>query len=231
MSNFNTVSTNNAIANAIIVNRGFSGSRLNGKNFDATIVKNLHARYDAIHSASYKVASAYYNNEETVDLTPIYTALSALYAEIGEVNGAKLRNDEKVASVLVALATRQAVKKSADLQYVYSQKSNSMRYLRELESTKGARKETIEKVRKDIEGFDTKIAELKLESGNQYKQFAKSSASTFYKGLEDYLADMIEKRACMTEEEVQAEEEARRQARRKKTAEKKAEKKSTEKVA
>ena len=222
---FNTVTTNNAIANAIIVNRGFSGAKLNGKDFDAEIVKELHKYYDTIHSACYKVASMKYNNADNIDESPIYSALTELYKYIGEIKGAKLRNDDKVASVLESLAIRLAVRKSADLQYVYSQKSNSTRYLRDLENTNGACEDTIAKVKADIEEYDKKITELKGISGNQYKQFANSNANTFYKGLEDYLADMIEKRVCMTEEEVQKEEEERRLARRQRTAEKKAEKK------
>jgi len=227
INTFNTKVTGNKIADAIIVNRGFSGAKLNAKEFDAEMVKDLHKHYDAIHSACYAVASARYNNVETIDESPIYSALSALYAYIGEVKGAKLRNDENVVNTLVVYASRHAVKKSADLQYVYSQKANSAKYLRELENTNGACAETIEKVKADIEGFDAQIEELKAISGNQYKEFAKSNASAFYKGLEDYLADMIEVRACMTEEEVQAELEAKRQARREKTAQKKKEKKST----
>lgn len=216
--------TNNSLINTILVNRGFSNARINSTMVDAETVKAWHGLLDNLHSASYHVAATSYNTEGEVDYSPIYNAISKVWTYIGSVNGGKLRSDSNTALVLVSKATREAVKKSADLQYVYSQRSNSVRYLRELENTNGASADTIAKIHKDIEAFDVKIAELKAESGNQYKQFAKSSASAFYKAVEDYIADMLEVRLCMTEEEVQAEAEAKRQERRKKTAEKKQQK-------
>lgn len=221
-------SVNNSLINTILVNRGFSNARINSTMVDAETVKTWHGLLDNLHSASYHVASTSYNSEGEVDYSPIYNAISKVWAYIGSVNGGKLRSDSNTALVLCAKATREAVKKSADLQYVYSQRSNSVKYLRDLENTNGASESTIEKIRKDIEGFDAKIAELKMESGNQYKQFAKSSASAFYKAVEDYIADMLEARLCMTEEEVQAEAEAKRLERRRKTAEKKAQKEAAE---
>lgn len=218
------MTTNNAIVNTLLVNRGFSNARINSKDMDATVVKEWHDLLDRLHSAAYTVASTSYNNAGDVDYSPIYNVIGKVWAYIGEVNGDKLRSDSNTALVLCSKATREAVKKSANLQYVYSQKSNSTRYLRTLESTLGTSPETIEKVKNDIESFNKQIEELKAESGNQYKQFAKSSASVFYKAVEDYIADMLEERLTMTEEEVQAEKEAKRLERRKKTAEKKAQK-------
>jgi hypothetical protein len=212
----------NALVNLLLTNRGFSNAKINAKDIDATIVKEWHELLDRLHSAAYTVASTSYNNAGNVDYSPIYNVVGKVWAYLGEVNGAKLRSDENTALVLCSKATREAVKKSANLQYVYSQKANSTRYLRTLESTLGTNPDTIAKVKKDIEEFEKQIEDLKKESGNQYKQFAKSSASAFYKAVEDYVADMLEDRLAMTEEEVQAEAEAKRQERRKKTAEKKA---------
>ena len=223
MTTTNTT-TNNAIVNTLLVNRGFSNARINATTVDATIVKEWHDLLDKLHSVAYTVASTAYNTAGEVDYSPIYTVISKVWAYIGEVNGDKLRSDSNTALVLCSKATREAVKKSSELQYVISQKNNSTRYLRELESKLGTRPETIEKVKKDIEKFNEQIEELKKESGNQFKQFAKCSASVFYKAVEDYIADMLEERLTMTEEEVQAEKEAKRQERRKKTAEKKAQK-------
>lgn len=219
-----TIVSDNALVNAILVNRGFSNARINAMDLDAQIVKDWHSMLDTLHSVSYKVASIAYNTEGEVDYSPIYTVIGKVWAYIGEVNGGKLRSDSNTALVICSKATTEKTKKSADLQYIYSQKSNSMRYLRELENTNGANPETIEKVKSDIEKFDAQITALKAEYGNQYKQFSKSSANAFYKAVEDYIADMLELRLTMTEEEVQAEAEAKRLERRKKTAEKKAQK-------
>ena len=219
-----TTTNNNALINLMLANRGFSNARINSKDLDATIVKEWHDLLDKLHSASYKVASTSYNTKGNVDYSPIYATISKVWAYIGEVNGDKLRSDENTALVLCSKATREAVKKSADLQYVYSQKNNSAKYLRELENTNGANEDTIAKIKADIEEFNKQIEELKAESGNQYKQFAKCSASVFYKAVEDFVADMIEDRLTMTEEEVQAEAEAKRLERRQRTAQKKAQK-------
>lgn len=219
-----TIKTENALVNAILVNRGFSSARIDAKTIDAQTVKDWHNLLDDLHSASYKVASICYNTEGEVDYSPIYTTISKVWNYLGEINGGKLRSDSNTALVLCSKATRESVKKSADLQYVYSQKNNSAQYLRKLENTNGVNADTIEKVKSDIEEFEEKIAELKAQSGNQYKEFSKCSASVFYKAVEDYIADMLEDRLAKTEEEVQAEAEAKRQERRKKTAEKKAQK-------
>lgn len=214
----------NTIVSAILANRGFSNAKINAEILSAETVKEWHGLLDNLHSASYKVAAIAYNTEGQVDYSPIYTAIAKVWEYIGSVNGGKLRSDENTALVLCSKATKESVKKSADLQYVYSQKNNSARYLRELENTNGASEDTIAKVKADIAGFDEKIDELKKKSGNQYKEFSKVSAGAFYKSVEDFIADMIEERLTMTEEEVQAEAEAKRQERRRKTAEKKAQK-------
>lgn len=228
---FNTTTTNNSLVNTIIVNRGFSNARINSKDVDATTVKDWHKILDELHSASYKVGSTCYNTEGEVDYSPIYDAIRKVYDYIGKIKGAKLRSDSNTATVLCAKATTEKVKKSAELQYIESKKRNSVNYLRELEATNGACEDIIAKTRKDIEDFDKQIEELKAISGNQWKVYGKVSASAFYKSVEDYIADMIENRLTMTEEEVQAEAEAKRLARRKKTAEKKAQKEAEAKVA
>lgn len=227
----NTTSNNNALVNSILANRGFSNARINAKTLDTEIVKEWHALLDNVHSASYHVASTCYNNSildttAPIDYSPIYSAMAKVWEYLGSINGGKLSSDANTATTLMSKATREAVKKSANLQYVLSQKSNSVRYLKQLESINGVKSETIEKVKSDIESFDNEIAQLKSESGNQFKQFAKCSASVFYKAVEDYIADMLEKRLCMTEEEVRAEAEAKRAERRAKTAQKKAQKNS-----
>lgn len=223
---FNTITTNNALVNAIISNRGFSGSRINAKILDAETVKAWHALMDKVHTEAYKVASLRYNSEDAVALDGIYSAMSEVYAYIGEVNGGKLRNDENTATVLISKATTDKTRKSADLQYQISKRANSKKYLAELESTNGARPETIEHVKADILACDEEIARLESESGNKFRAFSKSSATGFYKSFEDFIADMLETRLAMTEEEVQAEAEAKRQARRAKTAAKKAQAKA-----
>ena len=223
------MTTNNTLIDAILVNRGFSNAKINADTVSAETVKTWHNLLDDLHSASYKVAAIAYNTEGHVDYSPIYTAIAKVWEYIGAVNGGKLRSDENTALVLCSKATRESVKKSADLQYVYSQKNNSAKYLRELENTNGASKETIAKVKADIVSFNEKIDKLKKQYGNQTKQFSKVSASAFYKSVEDFIADMIEERLTMTEEEVQAEAEAKRQERRRKTAEKKAAQKNAEK--
>lgn len=214
--------TNNALVQTMLVNRGFSSYRINANSVPAETVQEWHKLLDELHGVAYHVASHAYNTDGEVDYSPVYNVLGKVWKYLGEINGGKLRSDSNTALVVCSKATREAIKKSAELQYVYSQKSNSMRYLSELESTNGAEESTIAKVKNDIEKYDAQIEEMKTVYGNQYKQFAKCSASVFYKAMEDFIADMVEERLTMTEEEVQAEAEAKRKERRAKTAAKRA---------
>lgn len=212
------LTTTSAFVNAILSNRGFSNRKIDGNQFAVEQVSAWHKVLDNLHNECYRVASMCYNSEESADYSPIYSAIGAVYAIIGEVNGGKLRSDENTATVLISKATRESTKMSGELQYEVSKKRNASKRLKELEETNGACEQTIENLRAEIAGYESKIEELSGEYGNKYKEFAKCSASTFYKAVEDFIADMLEERLAMTEEEVQAEIEKKRQERRAKTA-------------
>lgn len=220
------LTTNNALVNGILANRGFSNRKINATDFDVDSVKTWHNVLDTLHNACYAVAATCYNSEETADYSPIYSAIKAVWDIIGEVNGGKLRSDENTATVLISKATREATRVSGDLAYVLSKKRNASKRLTELENTNGACEETINNLKKEISGYEDEIESLEGIYGNKYKEFAKVSAGAFYKAVEDFIADMLEERLAMTEEEVQAEAEKKRQERRAKTAKKNAQKKA-----
>lgn len=215
----------------ILANRGFNSAKVNSKDVDIEIVKEWHKMLDELHSIAYsEIATRFNKSLETTENTTtnvsikFFDTMRKIYAYVGTINGATLKCDANTASVILAKSVCEKNRKSADLQYKLSQKSNSVRYLKELESANGTCEETIEKVKSDIAKLEEEIVDLKSIAFNSYKTFAKCSASAFYKSVEDYLADMIEKRLCLTEEEVKAEEEAKRIARRQRTAQKKAQK-------
>lgn len=212
------LTTNNALVNAILSNRGFSNRKIDANQFSAEQVSDWHKVLNNLHNECYRVAAICYNSEESADYSPIYSAIGAVYSIIGEVNGGKLRSDENTATVLISKATRESTKYSGELQYVMSKKRNASKRLAELEETNGTCEQTIENLRAEIAGYESEIEALSGEYGNKYKEFSKCSQSTFYKAVEDFLADMLEERLAMTEEEVQAEAEKKRQERRAKTA-------------
>ena len=223
----------NTIINAILANRGFTNKKVDSKIIDVETVREWHALLDELHSVAYEEMSARYNksmdsheNLTTNVSLKFYDTMRKIYAYIGSINGATLKCDANVASIILSKSVCEKTRKSADLQYVLSQKSNSVKYLNELKSANGANPSTVEKIENDIVEFDEKIAELKTVAFSQYKAFHKTTSASFYKAVEDYIADMLEKRLCMTEAEVRAEAEAKRAERRAKTAQKKAQKNS-----
>ena len=205
--------TMNKYATALRATRGFAGTRINADIMSAEDVKVWHEALNGLHNVAYDVASTRYNeagSDAGILVSKFYEALRKVYGLIGELdNGARLRADANCINTIVTMSTCQKAKKSAQLDYVMGQKRTDAQYLRTLENTNGADPKTIEKLRANIAEYDKQIEELKAESMNYYKQMGKTSASAFYKAIEDFLADQVEGRAIMTEEEVQAEKKAK----------------------
>lgn len=227
----NLETTGNALVDAMLANRGYSDRKLSAKEFDVESIRAWHGKLDALHSACYEVAVKCYNNESNVDYAEVYSAIRPLYDIIGEVNGAKLRSDFRVATVLTTKAVADKNVNSSDLNYELSRKRLASSRLKELEETNGTCEETKEKLRNEIEEIEAKIDELKKEYGHKTKQYRKVSASNFYKAVEDFIADRLEERLAMTEAEVQAEAQKIKEARKKKSAENKKRKDAEKKAA
>ena len=208
--------------NVLQGNRGFAGYRIKKDMMGLTIedVKAWHKALDVVQSAAYDLVATRYNIEGNdagiIATNKVYSALRTVYELIGELpNGAKLRSDANSAEVVCALSVTNKSVKSPELQYIYSQRANSQRYLKQLEETNGANPESIENVKADIAKYDEQIADLKAEAFNLYKRVSKATPSAFYKGMEDFISDMIDKKSILTEAEVQAEKEALKAARAK----------------
>lgn len=226
-----SVTCNNSIVSTIIENRGFSNVRLSADNVDKNVLSQWHALCNDLLSACYSVASARFNasanNEDisAIDCSPVYSALIPMWRFIGDINGHSLRSSQVVAETMISMSVCSKNRFSAEMSYVKSQKSNATKQLKMLESTNGASKESIQFIQSKIEKIDIEIEELKSVYGSVYKNYARTSNNAFYKFVEDYVADMAEKRLCQTEAEYQAEIEARKQARKdKKTQKTKAQK-------
>ena len=203
----------NKYATALMATRGFAGTRINADIMSAEDVKVWHNALNALHSVAYEVAATRYNqagSDAGTIVSQFYGALREVYNLIGELdNGARLRADANCINTIIAMATCQRAKKSAQLDYVQGQKRTDAQYLRSLEKTNGADPKTIEKLRANIAEYDKQIEALKAESMNYFKEMGKCSASAFYKSVEDFLADQVAGRAIMTEEEVAAEKRAK----------------------
>lgn len=221
--------TNTTLLNALLTNRGFSGAKIDVDNY--ANVKEWHALLDNLLNASYDVYSQTHNEAildkgTQINYSDLYGAWGAIRTYIGTVNGLLLNASYENAQVFSAHSITFRNKKSAALQFVYSQKSNATRYLNELKNINGANEDTIAHIEAEIEVYDAKIEELKGVSNNLFKDTTKVNKGQWYKFVEDYVADLCNKRLVMTEAEVQAEQEAIRQARRAKTAAKKTQKKA-----
>lgn len=208
-------------ATTLLSNRGFAGYRIkkdmNGLSTEE--IRQWHKCLDEVHSAAYDLTARRYNTEGAdsgiIAVNKVYNALRDVYALVGELpNGAKLRSDANSAEVVCAYAVTNKSVKSPEMQYKYSQLANSKRYLKSLEEKTGTPEASIAAVKADIAKYEEEIADLKTEEFNLYKRLSKSTASSFYKAMEDFIADMIQKRAILTEEEVQAEKEAQKAARK-----------------
>lgn len=208
----------NTYATMIMANRGFVGAKVNAKDMAVEQVKAWRDAVNKVHNVAYEVAAIRYNQvggDAGILASKFYDALHGVYALIGELdNGAKLRMDQNALNTIVSMAVAQRTRKDPALERVEGMKRTDMRYLKTLEETNGANPEAIAKIKANIEEFDKQIAELKEQSMMYYKQMGKCSASAFYKAFEDFLADQIEARSILTEEQVQAEKKARNAARK-----------------
>ena len=208
----------NTYATMIMSNRGFVGAKLNAKDMAPEQVQAWRNAVNKVHSVAYSVAATRYNeagSDAGTIASKFYDALHAVYALIGEFdNGAKLRMDQNALNTIVAMATAQRTRKDPALERVEGMKRTDMRYLKTLEETNGANPDAIATIKANIEEFDRQIAALKEQSMMCYKELGKSSASSFYKAFEDFIADQIEARSVLTEEQVQAEKKARNAARK-----------------
>lgn len=211
----------NTLTTMLLVNRGFASNKVktNDTLIDVVVVRKWHEALDALQSVAYDVASARYNgevgNEAEALVSRFYAVMQKVYGMIGELdNGARLRCDSATCNTIVSMAVCQKTKKSEEMAYLYSAKALEARRLAQLEKSNGAAEEAKAKHAENIQAYEEQIQALRKESMQIYKEYAKASKSAFYKAVEDFIADMIENRRCMSEAEVQAEKKALNEARK-----------------
>lgn len=210
----------NAIIETILANRGFSSAKINAKDLDVEEVKAWHTLCDRVHTEAYKIASQCYNNATSfltfnaelnnVDKSGLYDAMREVFAQIGEIRGAKLFPNESTATTLVTMASTRKNSYSADMRYERQKLSLERKFLKDYEESNGVPGETIANIKANIAKIEAKIDELKKVEYSEFKVYTKTGASVFYKSFEDYIADLINHRLCMTEEDIIAEKEARK---------------------
>lgn len=204
------------LINALTSNRGFSNVSVNGEQIEKDELTRWHGVLDALHSCAYTIASCRYNGKDSGNASNrVFSLMSELYAMVGKLdNGATLRSDIATANTIVSFATVNKAVKSPALQYQLSKKSNATRTLNALLETKGANQGAIKALELEIKEAEKQIEELKKADFNLYKRVSKSSAKSFYKSVEDFIADMILNRSILSEAEVQAEKKALNAARK-----------------
>lgn len=206
-------------AKMLLINRKFASAKANKKDMGVDFApwdEVMHNLYDS----AYNVVSKRYNGTAAPALSPVYEAMKAVYALIGELeNGATLRCDAGAANTFISLAGGMKGMNSAKMQELKDKKRTLKKDLEELLHTAGADADSIQNLQKKLDAQDAKIEKEKEKEWATWKDFRPVSFSTFEKNVEIFLADMIEARKAMTLEELEAEKKARKDAKKaKKTA-------------
>lgn len=219
-------STMSTIAECLVFNNRFASDKLTADQLGAELHKSWVDSVKALHSAAYSVAVKCENDHAqsdaiTVDKTALYTALRAILATIGDVNGHKLYANDALATLIIGYANRRANQDSPELQFVRSQISNNKKTLATYETTAGVNPETIQNLKDSISALEEKRDALIAEADNRIKVVTRTSFNAFRLDVEHALARAISEQNAKTWDELEAEVEARRQARRANTKAKK----------
>ena len=219
------------LQDCLIQNNRYAGVRLNADHLGAENLKAWNTLVNDLHSAAYSVYVTCENNGLTVesasvDKSAVYTAIRAILAEVGEVNGHKLCANEELATLIIGYAGKRANSDSPELQLCLSRLRNRMKELAEYEQTNGVNPATIQALKDEIEELSKQKKALLDSPDNRIKVATRSSANAFRLEVEHKLARAISEQKAKTWEELEAEAEAKRKERRAKTAAKKQAKKS-----
>lgn len=216
--NQNNVATNTTLADALVFNNRFANASLNADQLGAeglaqwkTIVKNL-------HRSAYIIASQCENNglkveNSTVDKTPVYDAIKAIFANIGEINGRKLYVNEQTAIAIIGYASKRVNSNSANLQFCLSRIANAKKELRLAESVNGIDQAYIDGLKKTIEEQELIKDKLLNEPDNRHKVVTITTDNAFRLDVEHFIARAIVDQLAKTIEELDKEAEERKAAR------------------
>lgn len=202
----------------LLINRKYASAKANKKDMGVDF-KPWDEVMHNLYSSAYSVVSKRYNGTAAPALSPVYEAMKAVYALIGELeNGATLRCDAGAANTFISLAGGMKGMNSAKMQELKDKKRTLKKDLEELLHTAGASADSIQALQKKLDAQDVKIEKEKKKEWATWKDFRPVNFSTFEKNAEIFLADMIEARKAMTLEDLEAEKKARKDAKKAKKA-------------
>lgn len=215
-------------------NNRFANIRLTADQLGAENLKAWNDLVNTLHSAAYSVYAFCENNgltveSDSVDKSAVYTAIRAILAEIGEVNGHKLCANEELATLIIGYAGKRANADSPELQLCLSKIRNRQKELAEYENTNGVRPESIQAMKDEIAKLTEDKQALLSSPDNRIKVATRTTATAFRLDVEHKLARAIADQKAKTWEELEAEAEAKRKERRAKTTAKKQAKKAESK--
>ena len=202
--------TMSIIAEALVYNRKFAKNQISAKTLGFEEFHNWRNAMESAMYEAYRVAVYRYKHMgdaeamQDCDQTALYTAIRAIIAQIGEVNGDTL-NPANIAEAFIAEALRF---KKIDI-------SNDMAHAR-CEKLSAKKRNDANNTEENQANFDHWEAEVKrLESlpGNCKLQPTIQSDATFTKVMQAKLGDAIMKQEARPLEDILAEKAARKAAR------------------
>ena len=223
----NNITTKTALVDCLVDNNRFATRKLNAEQIGAENFRNWKNLIADLHRVAYITYSECENsdliaNNPNLNLTPVFDAIRAILAEIGDINGHKVCANAELATLIIGYSGKRANVDSPDLQLVCSKIRNRTKELAEYEKTNGVNPKAIEKLKAELEELATEKAALIASPDNRIKKPTRSSAEMFRLEVEHRLARVIADQKAKTWEELEAEAEAKRAERRAKTKAKKA---------
>lgn len=220
-----------ALQDILSDNNRYASALINAKHIGAEDLKAWTTLVNNLHIAAYRVYVTCENSgltvdSKSVDKTPVYEALRAILAIIGDVNGHKLYANEELATLVIGYSGKRGNADSPALQYCLSKLGNRKRELAKAKDINGLEPKYIKSLEDQIAELEEEKKELLSSADNRVKKPTRTTANAFRLDLEHRLARVIADQKAKTWEELEAEAEAKRKERRAKTKAKKAEKKA-----
>lgn len=214
-NNNQNVATNNTLVDALVYNNRFANASINADQLGAeglaqwkSVIKNLHRSAYAI--ASQCESNGLKTEDSTVDKTPVYDAIKAIFANIGEVNGRKLYVNEQTAIAIIGYASKRVNSNSGDLAFCLSRIANAKKSLRLAEDANGINPEYIANLQTELAEQEALKDTLLSQPDNRHKVVTITSDNAFRLDVEHFIARAITDQLAKTIEELDKEAEERK---------------------
>lgn len=216
------ITSTTALVDCIVDNNRFATRKLNAEQIGAENLRNWKDLINTLHKVSYVVYAECENNDLATDdpslnLTPVFSALHAILAEFGEINGHKLFANAELATLVIGYSGKRGNLDSPALQLCNSKLGNRRRELAKFEKTNGVNPDAIKALQDEIAELEAEKADLIDSPDNRIKEPTRTTSDAFRLDVEHRLARVIAEQKAKSWEDLEAEAEARRAERRAKT--------------